>query len=186
MLPTPAGAHEPVRILQNSSYFTAQGVTPATFDNVASGTALGNPFSTGSVIITHELAATWKTTTYLGAASAPNVLGPFAPDDTFVHEGQTVLTFASATRSAGMFLVRGGGHNDLVSYSTTVVATDSRGQTVTATVNHPGGGGAAFIGFESKHPLASITFGQAVRSDGQGYGALGIDDVYTLERARTP
>jgi hypothetical protein len=97
-----------VEVFQSVSAFTAATRVKQTisFDDIATGTSLGNPASSGSVNFLHSTAATFKT---IGSPayvpqSSPNVLAPFGLDNT-LEFGDTTLTFAKRTRAAGLFLV---------------------------------------------------------------------------------
>jgi hypothetical protein len=143
------------------SYSAATRITQTIgFDDVATGTALGNPASQGSITIQHSTAATFET---IGSpafipVSPLNVLAPFRTDGTF-ESGDTTLTFKKNVRAAGLFLIIGQGSNQDATWTSTVTATDTKDKSVTVIVSFQGVvGEQQFIGFQSKSKLASISF----------------------------
>jgi hypothetical protein len=151
-----------------------------TFDDVASGTALGNPARLDSVSVQHSSASTFKTVASIDyvPVSSPNVLAPFGPDDTGSF-GETTLTFGTTRRSAaGFFLILPAGSNQDAIWTSTVTATDVVNNTDTEEVSFRGQvGEQQFIGFKSRWPLASISFSPALRADGQASSVVAMDDV---------
>ncbi len=169
-----------IEVFQTVSTFTAATRVKQmiSFDDLATGTSLGNPASFGSVDFRHSTAATFKT---IGSPayvpeSPPNVLAPFALDNT-LEFGDTTLTFAKRTRAAGLFLVLPAGSNETAIWTTTVTATDIKSQSVTVTVTFQGVvGEQQFIGFKSHRPLAAISFGYAGSEHGSS-AVIAMDDI---------
>ncbi|HEX5149201.1 MAG TPA: hypothetical protein VFW02_08985 [Candidatus Limnocylindrales bacterium] len=147
-----------------------------TFDELATGTLLGNPASLGPVNVAHASAATLGT---LGSpfapVSSPNVLAPFASDGA-LDVGDTTLTFPRNTHRVGFFLILPSGSNADTTWTSSVTATDTKGESVTVVVTFQGVvGEQQFIGFDSHHMLDSISFGPAVNADATS--VLALDDI---------
>ena len=150
------------------------------FDDVAAGTLYPGPATFDTITFSHSTAVNWVTIGGLAytARSAPNVLAPFTAGSTLAF-GETTLTFARNTRSAGLFLVLVSGSNATAFPSTVVTAMDSKGQTIQSTVVLQGTvGEQRFIGFSSRWRLVSISFGPAVLA-GSFTAVLAMDDVVT-------
>jgi hypothetical protein len=148
-----------------------------TFDDVSTGTSMGNPAWLGQVNVAHSTAAALTTNAdaYI-PVSSPNVLVPTQLDGALAL-GDTTITFNKNTRRVGLVLIVPLGSNEATVWTTAVTATDTKEQSVTILVSFQGVvGEQQFVGFESHHKLLSVTFGPATKSDG-GSAVLAIDDL---------
>jgi hypothetical protein len=168
-----------IQVFQSPSAFSESGRVGQTisFDDLGTGVSLGNPALLGPVNIAHSTASTFKTigTPPYFPTSLPNVLAPVQADNT-LGLGDTTLTFGKNRRAVGLFLVLPQGSNQDAVWTSTVTATDTKGESVIATVLFRGViGEQQFIGFRSQHKLMSITFGPAAKVDASS--VLALDDV---------
>jgi len=173
-----SGPHVAFQVLQDRAAFVSasHGAETITFDDLASGTLVGNPASFGLVTVTHSAAATFATNAGVFApVSSPNVLAAFRTDGT-LEFGDTSLTFAKNAHRVGFFLIVPSGSTADVIWTTSVTATDTKGQSLTVVVTLQGAvGEQQLVGFDSHHALESISFGPAVKVD--GLAVLALDDL---------
>jgi hypothetical protein len=161
-----------------SSFSSGTHITQTiTFDEFASGTALGNPANVGPVIFQHTTAATFKTEADAFApVSPPNVLAPRQADGTGAF-GDTYVTFSKRTRAVGLYLIIPLGFGETASFVSTVTVTDIENHSLTAFAIFSGGSGQQrFIGFKSQLQLAAVSFTPAAKSDG-GSAVVALDNV---------
>jgi len=172
-------AHHAIQAFGGVSAFADAGRIDRTitFDEIATGTPMGNPAWLGQVTVEHSTAATLTTNGDAYApVSSPNVLAPTQPDGALAL-GDTTVTFNKNTRRVGLFLIVPLGSNADTVWTAAVTATDTKLESVTIVLSFQGTvGEQQFVGFESHHKLLSVMFGPATKPDG-GSAVLAIDDL---------
>ena len=158
----------------------AHSLSIVDFDDISSGTSLGNPATIQGVTFTHSEAIS-KFKTYDGPifspVSSPNVLAAFGPDENLI-EGTTTLIFPPRTGVAGLYLVLEG-DVDPLSYKTSyVTAIDFNDDYIVVPVIPQWVDETKrtqFIGFRSQYGIRCIYFDEAITPE--GYAVVSIDDV---------